>query len=99
MKDNQCNIKITKAAALKYESGKDSAPRLIASGKGELAKKILDIAKQHDIVVYNDPELVDALIKLEIDQEIPPHLYEIMAKILAFIYEIDITNGQHHQSY
>jgi flagellar biosynthesis protein len=96
MKDKQCNTEITKAAALKYEPDKDSAPLLIASGKGDLAKKILDVAKQNDIAICRDPELVNTLVKLDIGQEIPSHLYEIMAKILAFIYEIDKAS-EHHQ--
>jgi flagellar biosynthesis protein len=95
MKSKPERNKITKAAALKYEPGRDSAPLLTASGKGELAKKILDVAKQHNIAIYHDPELVDALVNLKINSEIPPHLYEIMAKILAFIYEVDISKDRH----
>ncbi|WP_297456442.1 FlhB-like flagellar biosynthesis protein [Persephonella sp.] len=75
-----------KAVALKYERGKDNAPRVIAKGKGHIGEKIIQIAKEHNIPIKEDPVLVEALSQIEINQEIPPELYKAVAEILAFIY-------------
>ena len=75
-----------KAVALKYERGKDNAPRIIAKGKGYIGEKIIQIAKEHNIPIKEDPVLAEALSQIEINQEIPPELYKAVAEILAFIY-------------
>ncbi|WP_029521747.1 FlhB-like flagellar biosynthesis protein [Persephonella sp. KM09-Lau-8] len=75
-----------KAVALKYERGKDNAPKVIAKGKGHIGEKIIQIAKEHNIPIKEDPVLVEALSQIEINQEIPPELYKAVAEILAFVY-------------
>lgn len=82
-----------KAAALKYDSSADNAPKILASGKGFIAEKILEIAKEENIAVYKDPVLVEALVKLEIGQEIPAELYRAVAEVIAFIYSADIAGS------
>ena len=77
------------AAAIRYNPLKDSAPRLTAKGSGLIAGKIIDLAKKHGIPVREDPDLVQILSSLEIDQEIPPELYRAVAEILAFIYRMN----------
>lgn len=91
MKQRDANLKnaIKMAVALKYDEEEDRAPRVVGSGKGELAERIVAIAEEKGIPIYNDPELVKELVKLNISQEIPPHLYEIVARILVFIYNLD----------
>lgn len=79
---------IKKAAALKYEAGKDAAPKVMAAGGGKIAQKMLEIAQEHNIPVYRDPVLADALVRLDVGQEIPPELYKAAAEILAFIYSL-----------
>jgi flagellar biosynthesis protein len=74
-----------KAAALSYNQYSDNAPKLVAKGQGVIAEKIIELAKQHNIPIVEDPLLVDSLMKLDLYEEIPPHLYEAVAKILAFI--------------
>jgi len=74
-----------KAAALKYEQYLDNAPKVVAKGQGYIAEKIIELAKKHNIPIVEDPLLVDSLIKLDLYEEIPPHLYEAVAKIVAFI--------------
>jgi flagellar biosynthesis protein len=81
--------KSPKAAALKYTHGKDSAPKLTAKGRGEVAKKIIEIAKTHGIPIQEDKELVEFLSMLDLYQEIPPELYRAVAEILAFIYSVN----------
>lgn len=88
------NDKPLKAAALKYTHGDDRAPKLVAKGKGLLAEKILDAARQHGIPIKEDKTLVEILSSLDLYQEIPPELYKAVAEILAFIYAINVkTKG------
>jgi flagellar biosynthesis protein len=78
-----------KAAALKYEAGVDRAPRLVASGSGWLAEKIIETARAHNIPLKEDPPLVEILSTLNLYQEIPPDLYKAVAEILVFIYKMN----------
>ena len=74
-----------KAAALRYNEFMDNAPKLVAKGQGVIAEKIIQLAKEHNIPIIEDPLLVDSLIKLDLYEEIPPHLYEAVARIVAYI--------------
>lgn len=74
------------AAALKYDAGKDLAPKVIAKGQGTVAEKIIELAKKNNIPIRSDPGLVQILSKLDIDQQIPVELYRAVAEILAFVY-------------
>lgn len=78
-----------KAVALKYDTG-EKAPHVIAVGAGEIAKKILELAKEHNIPIEENDSLVEILSKLEIGQQIPPETYRVVAEILAFLYRTDI---------
>ncbi len=75
-----------KAVALKYERGKDNAPKVVAKGQGKIAEKIIQKAKEHDVPIEENPELVKVLSKLDLYGEIPPELYKAVAEILVFIY-------------
>lgn len=77
-----------KAVALGYNRSKDNAPRVLASGAGEIANRIIDLAKEHDIPIKEDPDLIEILSKVEVDQEIPPNLYKAVAEIFSFLYKI-----------
>jgi len=72
--------------AVRYDIGRDRAPRVVAKGKGVIADRILELAKQHNVPVHEDPELLEALARLDVQEEIPPELYQIMAEVLTFIY-------------
>jgi len=74
------------AAAIRYDAAKDDAPRLTAKGKGHVAERIIELARQHDIPVRSDKALIQILSQLDIDQHIPPELYKAVAEILAFVY-------------
>ena len=82
-----------KAVALKYEKEKDRAPRVAAKGRGDVAKRILEIAKEHNIPIREDADLVEVLSKLDLEEEIPPHLYRVIAEVLSFIYRINSGNS------
>ena len=77
-----------KAAALRYIPKKDTAPRIVAKGTGVIAEKILSIAKEHNIPLKDDPQLVEVLSALDLYQEIPPDLYKAVAEVLAFVYKM-----------
>ena len=81
--------KIKKAVALKYERGKDAAPKLVAKGRGPLAEKILALARQNKIPIEQDSTLMEALYRLDINEEIPEELYQVVAELLAFIYRMN----------
>ncbi len=78
-----------RAVALAYDPPKDRAPRISAKGSGLIAEKILQLAKKHGIPIHEDPEMVNLLSRLDIEEEIPPELYVAIAEILAFIYSVN----------
>ena len=76
------------AVALKYDMDRDLAPKVVAKGTDNLAKRIVEIAKQHGVEVYRDPPLARALYySVEVGQEIPEKFYKAVAKIIAYIYK------------
>ena len=81
--------KSPKAVALKYDRKKDNAPRVIAKGRGEIAKKIIEVAKAHNVPMYEDKNLIQILEALDLETEIPPELYRAVAEVLAFIYRLN----------
>ena len=78
-----------KAAALSYEPGRDVAPRVVAAGTGGIADRIIALARENDICIHQDPALVEVLSKLDLQSEIPPELYIVVAEILSFVYTLD----------
>lgn len=85
--------KIKQAIALEYDP-EDEAPRVIASGKGALAERIIEKAKESDIPLHRDDKLADTLARLEIGDMIPPELYEVVAEILVFVDSMDKIKGK-----
>lgn len=82
------NKKPAQAVALEFDPEYD-APKVIASGKGALAEKIIAEAKNNNVPVHKDTKLADTLSKLEIGDTIPPELYEVVAEILVFVDQMD----------
>jgi len=77
-----------KAVALKYEQKKDSAPKVVAKGRGWIAERIIELARKHGVPLKEDEALVEVLSKLEIYEEIPVELYKAVAEILVFVYQL-----------
>lgn len=77
------------AVALGYDREKDRAPKVFAKGRGLIARKILELAREYDIPVREDSDLVNVLERLELRQEIPAEAYVAVAEVLAFIYRIN----------
>ena len=76
------------AVAIAYEPG-DAAPKILAAGKGQVAEKIIEKAKETNVPTYKDNKLADTLSKLRIGDAIPPELYEVVAEILVFVDDMD----------
>ena len=81
--------KSPKAVALKYDRKKDNAPRVIAKGRGEIAKKIIEVAQAHNVPLVEEKNLIQILEALDLETEIPPELYRAVAEVLAFIYRLN----------
>ena len=88
-KKHDNNEKVKTAVALAYDPNEDGAPKVVASGKGALAEKIISEAQKADVPVHRDDKLADTLSKLEIGDMIPPELYEVVAEILIFVDAMD----------
>ncbi|MBU1168192.1 MAG: EscU/YscU/HrcU family type III secretion system export apparatus switch protein [Proteobacteria bacterium] len=78
-----------KAVALRYNPLKDRAPKITAKGSGDVAERIIEIAHKHNIPVKDDADLVEVLSKLEIEKEIPPDVYVVVAELLSFVYSVN----------
>ncbi len=76
------------AVALAYEAG-DTAPKILASGKGYVAEQIIQEAEKADVPFYQDNELAETLSKLDIGDAIPPELYQVVAEILVFVNDME----------
>lgn len=78
-----------KAVALTYRPEKGSAPTVAASGRGKMAERIIETAREYGIPVKDDPDLVEVLSKLDVTDEIPPNVYVVVAELLAFAYSLN----------
>lgn len=77
------------AVAIRYQMGSPGAPRVVAKGKNWLARRIREIAVRHQVPVVENAPLAQALYaSAEVGQEIPVHLYQAVAEILAYIYRL-----------
>lgn len=76
------------AVAIAYEPG-EKAPKILATGKGQVAEKIIETAKENQVPTYKDNKLASTLSKLQIGDMIPPELYEVVAEILVFVDDMD----------
>ena len=93
-KDEKNRERRIQAAALQYDQGKHEAPMMIAKGSGAVAEKIIALAKEQDIPLQRDPELLQILMKLEINQEIPENVFHAVAEILAMVYKANRKQGE-----
>lgn len=78
-----------KAIAVRYDSAKETAPRVIAKGQGHIAEKILEVGRQHNIPVHQDKGLIEMLTLVELFDEIPPELYTAVAEVLVWVYKVN----------
>jgi flagellar biosynthesis protein len=78
-----------KAVALLYDESESGPPRVVASGKGIIAEKIIETAREAGIHIREDPNLVELLAKVPLGDEIPVELYQTVAEVLAFVYRVN----------
>jgi len=83
-----------KASALSYDVEKDAAPKVVAKGRGRIAEKIIETAKEHGITVVENRQLAELLDNVDIDDIIPVELYSAVAEILVFLYNSDKQYGE-----
>lgn len=97
-RDEKANNKFKRksAVALSYDP-KEEAPKIIATGKGQIAERIIDSAKAADIPIHKNEALADTLSRLELGSNIPPELYEVVAEILVFVDKVDRIKGKLNQ--
>ncbi|MEW9501321.1 EscU/YscU/HrcU family type III secretion system export apparatus switch protein [Jeotgalibacillus marinus] len=77
------------AVALTYNTDKDDVPVVIGKGKGKIAESILAKAHEHNIPIQEDPNLVELLGQLDINESIPAELFQAVAEVFAFVYRLD----------
>ncbi|MEN8258386.1 MAG: EscU/YscU/HrcU family type III secretion system export apparatus switch protein [Thermodesulfobacteriota bacterium] len=94
MTDHDSDKQTKKAVALRYDPEQEQAPRLIGKGLGLVAEQILELAKEHNIPIHEDKDLVEVLAKLDPGEEIPAETYLLVAEILAFIYRANDEAGK-----
>lgn len=82
------------AVALKYDEKNDSAPKITAAGKGIVAEKIIEKAKENNVPLHEDENLTENLINLDLGSEIPRELFEIVAQVLVFVENVDERKGK-----
>lgn len=87
------------AIALSYNPETGNSPTVVAKGKGKIADNILEQATVHNVPIYEDPNLIELLGKLDLNDSIPEQLYQAVAEVFAFIYRLDrnfdsITKGK-----
>ena len=83
-----------RVAALRYDHPGDRAPKLVARGEGHVAERILALAREHGVPVHEDRELVDVLARLDLEEDIPAEVYQVVAEILAFLYRAHLAAGR-----
>ncbi len=81
------------AVALAYGKG-DPAPNVVAKGQGLVAEQIMRRAKEAGVFVHESKELVQLLMGVDLDREIPPALYRAIAELLAWLYHIESAQKQ-----
>ena len=82
------NDDVEMAIALKYDKDKDVAPRVVAKGLRLKAEKIREIARQYNIPLMKNIPLANALYRVDVGQEVPEELYDAVAEILNFVFEL-----------
>ena len=73
---------------------RDGTPKVVASGYGEIAERIIESAREHGVFVHDAPELMSLLMRLNLDEEIPPKLYSAIAEILIWARDLQAEKSE-----
>ncbi|KJS29076.1 MAG: flagellar biosynthesis protein FlhB [Desulfatitalea sp. BRH_c12] len=80
---------LKRAAALRYDQTRDNAPKILAKGRGKIAERIVAAAREHNIPLVEDRNLVQILETLDLNTEIPAELYQAVSEVLVFVYRMN----------
>ena len=80
------------AVSLRYDNRVNKSPVVTAKGRGLIADKIISLAKENNVPIKEDPDLVHLLSKVDLNREIPASLYRVVAELLSFVYKL---NGEY----
>lgn len=83
------------AVSLGYDAHRDKSPRVTAKGRANVAERIIALAREHGVPIKEDPDLVQVLYQLDLESEIPPALYTVIAEIFAFVYSLNRRWSEH----
>ena len=89
MEEKNKRIERVQAVALGYDGENQSAPKVVATGIGITAENIIKLAQQQAIPTYKNKPLTQMLMVLELEQEIPPELYQAVAEVLSYVYKTE----------
>lgn len=76
------------AVAIRYREQEMTAPRVVARGRGEVARKIRRLARRHGVPIVREVALARSLVELDLEDEVPEDLYEAVAEVLYFVYHL-----------
>lgn len=91
---SQFNNKNKQAIALKYNTNKDKAPHVIASGSGYIADKVVEIAEENGVPIYKDSSLAVMLSQLELGSEIPQELFNSIVEIYIYFLNFKMPKSR-----
>ena len=77
------------AVGLRYQPEGDAAPRVVARGRGEVARRIREVAEEHGVPVRSDPDLLELLAQARLGDEVPEALYGVVAELIAFLWRVN----------
>ncbi len=83
------SLAMKKAVALRYSKGQEQVPTVVAKGQGLVAETIIRKAQENGVQIHEDPSLVEVLSKLDLDEQIPSELYQLVAEVLSYVYRVD----------
>ncbi|MGD8562217.1 MAG: EscU/YscU/HrcU family type III secretion system export apparatus switch protein [Desulfarculaceae bacterium] len=87
-------VTIKKAVALGRDPKEERPPQVTAKGQGRVAEKIIALAREHHIPIQEDPDLVEVLQHLDLEEQVPPEVFAVVAEILTFIYNCNTKWAQ-----
>jgi len=86
------------AVSLQYKKGKNAAPKVTAKGQGWVAEKIINMARENNIPIREDKDLLSLLSEIDVGQEVPESLYKVVAELLAWVYQLNLEFPKSQQS-
>ena len=80
---------LKRAIGLQYEAQRENAPRVVAKGSGEVAERILSLARENGVPIEHNPDLVELLTVSEVGDEIPSEVFGAVARLITFLWALN----------